>query len=336
MKIKFIIYFLLCCLLLNSCSRKKEKNNVESSKLRVEHKETKTKTKLQVKQKLSSQPKVNGHSNTNLSAKINEISALLLNDSELPFSNENKLKNLLKKMNLEFMPENERSKESINNITEAANKVFDLSRPLSEKDIEDLKKLDPRQLDQLIADALETDQNVNRNLLLCDIGLDKSNPLDTRGFIALSAENLKINIREPYNDLIDYQNELIDECVNSQNLNKETINMAVNVSGSLSSYYWHKGEYEKAAEMGEKALEFIDELPPSLVIIYRGGNLLSTTRILARTGQLDKALKLIEESKKVKMDNSSKTRLLSDEYKKELNYYYKEYYNNYEENKLKF
>ena len=228
-------------------------------------------------------------------------------------------------MNLELLSKNERLKNGINNITEAANKVFDLSRPLSGKDIEDLKKLDPHQLDQLIADALETGQNGRRNLILCEIGLRKSNPLDVRGFVSLSAKNIKINLFEPYNDLIDYQKNLLDECNNTRNLNNEGINMFVNVSRSLSSYYWNIGDYESAAEMAEKTLDFINELPPSLIIKYRGGNLLSATRKFARAGHLDKALKLIEESKNIEMSKNSKKRLLSEKYKKELNNYYNEY-----------
>ena len=333
-EITIVMYSLLVCLLLNGCSRKKDHNKIENPKLTVEHKETKTKP--QVKPKIPSQQKAKEFSNTNLSAKINEINDLLLNDSALSFSTEDKLKELLKKMKLELMPKNERLKEGINNITEAANKVFDLSRPLSENDIEDLKKLDPHQLKQLIEEALETDQNVNRNLLLCEIGLNKSNPLDTRGYISFFAKELKIKQFESYNDLINYQNELIDECNNIKILNKDEINMAVNISGSLSSFYWNTEEYEKAAKMAKNTLEFIDKLPPTLAILHRGGSLLSATTTFARAGQLDKALTLIEESKNLEMEKNSKRRLLSEEYKTELNNYCKEYHNNYEKDKLKF
>ena len=240
-------------------------------------------------------------------------------DDEEAMTYEEKMENILAKFNCKRMTSDEINQPGISDIEDLINKVFDMSRPLSSNDIENIKSLDPYMLFDIADLANKYMLNYERIRMLFETCLDENNPIDLR---SLSAKKVGCLIngfsknpeeQVPYFELtMKYGNENPDDGILVKN--------GANASVYLSAYYWNSNQYEKCIDVSNWQIQIAEQNPGAKWAgSMKGGAVFEKINSMAKLGEKDQALKYLEQAKS--MDDISeqyKIFFASDKYKDEI------------------
>ena len=230
-----------------------------------------------------------------------------------PYGYEDKLNEILEELGLKKISTEEIRLKGIKNIEDAANKIFDIRRPLTNEDKEDILKLDPEKYMKLLKVATRKDMNHERLYNLYLIMVNDSMPANIHAEAVCKAA--AIGAVTKHNNQTEKLCEIALKLSRENDFSKYE-KLALN---ELESYHWSNQQYEKCLIICEDKIDWLKRNQEvEYYGSYLGAALTTKIRSLALLKRQEDAIKELEKAINAPVTEQYKEKFKSENFKKEI------------------
>jgi hypothetical protein len=217
-------------------------------------------------------------------------------------SEEEKLQSLLSVLHLRHLSAGERAKPGISSLDDAANKIFDSNRVLTESDLSGLDGLRPDRLAELVEEALYWELDPSRIVSLCEYLAQKQMPLNVRALSALRCGQAYKKL----DDSVSAEDCFIDaiKLSEGQTDGPEQLNCYKSATALLGAHYWNTLQFAECARICEARIQLADKYPEATwARVLRSSAMEQRIKSLALSGRLDLATAALSDAQTADLDD---------------------------------
>ena len=221
----------------------------------------------------------------------------------------------LAQLNVERLTEEQTLMPGIANFQDAANKIFDITRPLTSNDIVDLTYLDSYKLIEIIQLAVKYNLDEERILKVLEILENENVPPDIRALASYhSGHIVAFQLRK----FKDGENKLLNaiELVHSLPETADLANAEKNTLQKLQFLYEIQDEFTKCLNVNKQLKAWIDKHPDVQNIKSINRSVLFTAcEVNARMGKYDKAIQIANTAQNINLSKHDRERIMATGYR---------------------
>ena len=221
----------------------------------------------------------------------------------------------LAQLNVERLTEEQTVMPGIANFQDAANKIFDITRPLTSNDIVDLTYLDSYKLIEIIQLAVKYNLDEERILKVLEILENENVPPDIRALALYhSGRIVAFGLRK----FKDGENKFLNaiELVHSLPETADLADVEKNVLQKLQFLYVIQDEFTKCLNVNKQLKAWIDKHPDVQNIKSINRSVLFTAcEVNAKMGKYDKAIQIANTAQNINLSKHDRERIMATGYR---------------------
>ena len=273
---------------------------------------------------------------------INSLQLIVTNNTLSSFANLNKVTNIvsdfwhydknssieertelfLAQLNVERLTEEQTVMPGIANFQDAANKIFDITRPLTSNDIVDLTYLDSYKLIEIIQLAVKYNLDGERILKVLEILENENVPPDIRALASyFSGRIITFNLckfKDGDDKFKDGEDKLLNviELVEELPETSELANVKKNALQNLQFLYDIQNKYTKCLTINKQLKKWIDKHSNAPDIKELNRSVLFTAcEVNAKMGKYDKAIQIANTAQNINISKHDRERIMATGYR---------------------